>query len=227
MAASFDVSLLEEGFSDGLFDSLFNEHGLNYWLPLYDAAHLTVYPRPEDNLRLFYIFRLSHIVSQRRNTMWLAKELEPISGLLAHHPETPEYARLFAIDCFNLATKSNSDVLYNDFLVSNTGQLLNGLTLPERIWCAAKQGKQDLCKALVDRSLKEPMFLCVEHSKLRLAICVVAHGLAEAGEETHSGRTLVEEFLKCKDMKEVKKLCENIDPDDVTQVRARMKREHL
>ncbi|KAF2994782.1 hypothetical protein E8E13_000151 [Curvularia kusanoi] len=211
-AASFDTELLDERFCENFLNSLFDQSGLDYWLPLYDAAHLTVYPRPEDNLRLFHIFRLSHIASQIRDLKGGEILHCPIGDLLAHHPTTPEYARLFAIDCFNVIINSNNDLLYNELLVSNTGKLLNTLSVPERIWCAAKQAKWKLCKDLIDRALGEFRWTFTEDAIRRpIAIEKIVRALVQAGEQTHSGRVSIQELLECEDIKQVQAWAESFN----------------
>lgn len=227
MAASFDTRLLKPRFSRYLFDSLFDSIGIGYWLPLYDAAHLTVYPKPEDNLRLYYIFRLCHIAKQKRDPRDDEIRYGPIGDLLASPPTTPEYARLFAIDCFNLAVKSNNDLIYHELCFSNTGKLLSNLTVPERIWCAAKQTNQELCAALIDRALGEPIWVTVGASRHRLSILVIVEALVQAGDTTHSGRVAIEELLECKDVKQIRSWVQDFDPENVTQIQEKMQSEFL
>ncbi|KAF2623513.1 hypothetical protein BU25DRAFT_424768 [Macroventuria anomochaeta] len=56
-----------EHLTKDIFSTLFDSHGLNYWLPLYDATHLTVYPSTEHNIRLFCLFRLIRKSTQLQN----------------------------------------------------------------------------------------------------------------------------------------------------------------
>lgn len=227
MAASFNIGLLEAHYSRDFFNSLFDSCGINYWLPIYDAAGLTIYPKPEDNLRLYYIFRLSHIANQNRDPRDDAIRYSPIGDLLANPPATPEYARLFAIDCFNLAVSSNNDLIYNELCFSNTGKLLNTLTWPERIWCAAKQKNLELCAALIDRALGEPTETMFDATSQRLTILVIVEALVQAGDVTHSGRVAVEELMECKDTTEIQSWIQNFDPEDVTQIQEKMRSQHL
>lgn len=223
IAASFNTRLLEEHYSRDSFNSLFDSCGLDYWLPLYDAARLTIYPKPEDNLRLYYIFRLSHIANQNRDPRDDVIRYSPIGDLLASPPATPEYARLFAIDCYNLAVNSNNDLIYNELCFSNTGSLLNTLSWPERIWCAAKQKNMELCAALIDRVLGEPPWVMDRVTKQRLGILVIVEALVQAGDGTHSGRIAVKELLGCKDMGEVQIWARDFDPEGITQIQEKLR----
>lgn len=223
IAASFNTELLNQRFCKYFLNSLLDRLGIGYWLPLYDAAHLTVYPKPEDHLRLFYIFRLSHIASQNRELRDVAITHCPINDLLAHHPATPEYARLFAIDCFNIIVNSNNNLLYDELLVSNTGKLLNNLSMPERIWCAAKQGKWELCEELIDRALGECNWVTEDAIRKRIAIARIVEALVQAGDQTHSGRVSIQELLECEGMKQIQAWAKSFDPEDVTQMHEKMR----
>ena len=134
MIASLDTSLIHR--AGKLFNTLFDSHGLNYWLPHYDAAHMTAQPNVEDNLRLFYIFRIAYNVTQTRvyfNSEGEISEsdMHTMADMLSHPPANPEYARLFAIDCYNLAINSKDEAFLEEFLDSNTARLLNISSLPE------------------------------------------------------------------------------------------------
>jgi hypothetical protein len=141
MIASLDTSLVDRAGS--LFNTLFDSHGLTYWLPHYDAAHLTVQPKVEDNIRLFYIFRVVYNATQGLNygdilSVSCKSEVDTLTDMLSQPPASPEYARLFALDCLNLATNSKSKWLLMDFFNSNTGRLLDNSSLPGRVWYVVK-----------------------------------------------------------------------------------------
>lgn len=223
IAASFNTELLNERFCKYFLNSLLDRPGIDYWLPLYDAAHLTIYPKFEDNIRLFYIFRLSHIASQNRELRDVAILHCPINELLAHHPATPEYARLFAIDCFNVIVNSNNNLLYDELRNSNTGKLLNNLSMPERIWCAAKQGKWELCGALINRTLRGYKRVTEDAVRKKIAIERIVEALIQAGDQTHSGRVSIQELLECEGMKQIQAWAESFDPEDVTRMHEKMR----
>lgn len=224
---SFDIAILDPRrtvTSRGLFDTFFHSYGLSYWLPIYNAAHLTIYPKPEDNIRLFYVLRLSYNAAQLRSDRADVNDLRWIAELLAQPPTTPEYARLFAIDCFNLIANSKSELMLSDFLSSNTGRLLSAFSLSERIWCAMKQNRKELSNVLLNTVVIDRVYPSSDDvTKRRIAIPLIIEALIEVGETAHPGRTVVEELIKCKRIDDVKRLCQDFDPEDVAHVQARMR----
>jgi hypothetical protein len=160
MISSIDTSLVNSAGS--LFNTLFSSHELNYWLPRYDAAQLTAQPKHEDNLRLFNFFRVAYnalhagYVGDPESPDCSEMDSDTMRDMLSHPPEDPEYARPFAIDCFNLATNSKNEWLLEDFFDSNTGMLLDISSLPERIWYVEEQGKTDLNTDFIYRALGSP-----------------------------------------------------------------------
>ena len=56
-----------------------------------------------------------------------------VIDILANPPSTPEYARVFTIDAFNLAISSKNENIVDAFLTSETGMRLGCLTKAERI----------------------------------------------------------------------------------------------
>lgn len=169
MITSLDTSLVTSAGS--LFSTLFDSHELNYWLPRYDAAQLTAQPTLEDNIRLFNFFKIAYNATE---TFYIGHPESPdhsemdmniMKDLLSRPPANPEYARLFAIDCFILATNSKNEMLLEDFSDSNTGlllldpdtgYLLDISSLPGRIWYVVKQEKTNISTDLIYRTLGDP-----------------------------------------------------------------------
>lgn len=227
MIASLDTSLVHRAGS--LFNTLFDSHGLTYWLPHYDAAHLTVQPKVEDNLRLFYIFRVAYNATQGLNygdklSGFCKSDMDTLTDMLSHPPASPEYARLFALDCFNLATNSKSKWLLLDFFDSNTGRLLDTSSLPGRIWYVVKQGKPDLSTDLIFRALGCPSETpSMDLPKTRFALRLIVKPFVEAGEETHYGRTVIGKIIDCKDLETPGPLRRDLDPNSNSPIQQSMR----
>lgn len=130
---AFNINLIVTRFVKNCLATLFDLRGLYYWLPFYHAAHLTVYPEPEYNLRVFYLFRLVYIFVQLRDQKADEGPRGRVMDILARPPTTPEYAHLFVVDCFSLVAKSKNAQLLDGFIASKIGKLLDTLTVSERV----------------------------------------------------------------------------------------------
>lgn len=210
MVAAFNTDLIHDRapFAKEMFSALFDTHGLDYWLPIYDAARLSTYPNPEHSLRLFYLLR---IVQTYIYTLDFDARFDEIPdtnrrlfSLLEHAPAGPEYARLFAIDALNIIAKAKKVVEANvegidlmaTFLATNT---LCPLTVAERVWCAAKQGHHDLTEILICKTYERNAVNPENLGKLVLMALWIVDGMVEDGEHTHFGRSVIEDVLRCQD----------------------------
>lgn len=217
MVAAFNDDLIGSYCSD-IFSTLFDSQGLNYWLPLFNTASLTVYPNPEHNLRMFCLFRLAHRSAQLQGCEVSATQQNMIIDLLADPPSTPEYKRLFLVDAFNLAMSSRNEQVLDAFLASETGKLLSDLTVSERIWCAAKQGK----RALTVISLKRAFVDYDVHNKKVVQLAdLILQGLVESGQAAHFGCTVASQLIRCKYVTDIIELCRNMDLEDCTEIWSR------
>jgi len=218
MVDAFNVNLIGGCFIHDSFSTLFDSQGLQYWLPLYNAASLTVYPNAEHTLRMFYLFRITHCSAQLQNHDADAVQQHLVIEILAEPPSTPEYARFFVIDAFNLAMSSKSEDILCAFLASETGKLLGLLTDSERIWCATKQSKRDIAIISLKRVLAARD---VHNEKLVQLAFLVLQGLVESGQSTHFGRTVIDQLTKCKHVTDVLDLCRDMDLEGCTEIWSR------
>lgn len=213
----FDPSLLNPPFTKNTFTTLFSPVGLNYWLPLFTAAHPTTYPSPSHSLRIFYLFRHVHISTHSRTQHATEEAQDLVMELLQHPPTTPVYARLFAIDALNLVARCQDKKMLGAFLASRTGALVSGFDAKEHVWCAVKQGQGRLARSLLRRAFVG-CGAAVESGGLVDAALLVVTGLVEFGQETWFGCMVVGELVRCGSVREVKEFCRDWDLEDCTQL---------
>jgi hypothetical protein len=210
-------------------NTLFGSHELNYWLPRYDAAQLTAQPKLEDNLRLFNFFRVAYNVTQTRvyydpDGDISESDMDTMFDMLSHPPADPEYARLFAIDCFNLATNSKSEWFLKDFFDSDTGRLLDISSLPGRIWYVVKQRKTYMNTDLICRALESPSETpSIDLLETRFALRLIVKAFVEAGEETHYGRTVIGKIMDCEDLEALGTLRQDFDSNSNSPIQQSMR----
>jgi len=211
MVAAFNTDLIHDRppFAQEMFSALFDTHGLDYWLPIYDAAHLTTYPNPEHSLRMFYILRIVQTDIYTRDFDARFDEIPDtnrrIFCLLEHPPAGPEYAHLFAIDVINIIATARKVVEANvegvnlmaTFLATNT---VCPLTVAERVWCSAKQGNYDLTEILIWKTFERNDVNPENLEQLAHLASRIVDGMVERGEYTHFGRSVIEDVLRCQDV---------------------------
>lgn len=113
-----------------LRSTLFVPQGLQYWLPLYNAASPTVYSNAKQTLCRFYMFRNTHSSAQLQHHQIDSMQQSLVIDVLVDPSSTPEYTRLFTIDAFNQAMSSKNENIIDAFLTSETGKRLGCLTSP-------------------------------------------------------------------------------------------------
>lgn len=215
MVNAFTADLIGDNYSQDFFSTLFELHAMVYWIRIYDAAGLTVYPNPEHTLHMFYLFRFAHRSAHLGDNDTSPMLQNVVIDLLADPPATPEYARLFVIDAFNVAMSSKDEAIVCAFIASQTGKMLGCLTDSERIWCAAKQGKRDLGIISLTRVLD---LRDVSSEKMVQLAFLLLQGLVESGHSTHFGRTVTDQLLKCENVTDVINLCTGVDLGDCNEI---------
>ncbi|KAF3049004.1 hypothetical protein E8E11_001794 [Didymella keratinophila] len=128
MVDASSIGLIGLRFIHDNFSTLFDSQSLQYWLQLHDAASLNVYPNAEYTLRMFYLSRITHCSAQLQCHDADVVHQDLVIEVLADPPSTPEYARLFIIDAFNLAMSSKSENIIDAFITSETGKISGYLT---------------------------------------------------------------------------------------------------
>jgi hypothetical protein len=101
------------------------------------------------------------------------------------------------------------------FLTSETGRLLGCLTVSDRIWCAAKQGKRDIAIKSLNRVLA---VRDVYYNKIVQLAFLILQGLVRSGQSTLFGRTVMDKLIKCKYETDVLALCRDMDLNDCTKI---------
>ncbi len=229
MVASFDIDLISSSLATKLSITLFDAPGLYYWLPFYDAAHLTTYPDPEFAFRLFLLLRIARrtpTVQEWEDENWEYQDrededeepYEQVIHLLKHSPSGPEYAKLFAIDAYNVIATARDTSLMGYFCVSNAGRALGQFSVAEQIWCAAKQGKRDLAFTLLSMGLEGSLPKAAVSGGLLNWLTnetwLILEQMVRNGECTHLGRSVIEDVLKCQDVESVKAIHKDVRLED-------------
>lgn len=167
---------------------------------------------------MFYLFRLTRRSAQLRDCDADASQQNLIIDLLANPPTTPEYARLFIMDASDLVMSSKNEHIFGAFLASETGKLLGGLTVSERIWCAVKQGKGNLTVISLRKALISHGADARDNGNMVGLVLLVMQGLVELGQKTHFDRTVIDQLVECMSIRDVIELCRDMDLEDCTEI---------
>lgn len=185
MEAKFDVNFVGPRFVEGLSSTLFESHGLHYWLPLYDTAHLAVYPNAENALRLFYFLSIVHKVIQERDLQDHETDVELIFDLLEHSRILPENSRLFATA--NTVANSDDVMLIAALYVSEISMLLGVLIPAECIWCTMEQDNKVSPLSLLRETCANNGVCLADNKYMVMSAVPIIKNLVESGQETILG----------------------------------------